>query len=123
MDASTIITIIGAGGGGAALLALINGLFGLASGAHKRQNQRNLSLMGQRDEALRRELEAHQDETEVRRELAHAYTGLNIFREHAGHVRADCLAHGTLPGTLPEWPRWKPYTSLSDQEKSTIPKE
>ena len=111
------VTLIGAGGAGAALLAIVNGVFGWLNGSHERVTRRSMDLVGQRDEALRREQQAHDDEAEVRRELAHAYNGLNEYRQDSGVVRYACLLHGVPPEALPPKPRWKPYRQLLGDEK------
>lgn len=64
MDAATLQllgTILGAGGGGAAILAIINGIFKLASGASHRERMRNTNLEVQRVKAIEERVAAEND--------------------------------------------------------------
>lgn len=52
MDAQQLVTLVGAGGGGAALLALINGAIKWLSGASGRERDKNTDLNTQRHNAI-----------------------------------------------------------------------
>lgn len=64
MDSETaklLFTALGAGSGGAALLALINGLFKWLSGAARREQIRNTTLSEQRMKAIKEKDDAELD--------------------------------------------------------------
>lgn len=52
MDPQLLATVLSAGGGGAALLALINGLIKWLSGASAREREKNTDLSTQRANAI-----------------------------------------------------------------------
>lgn len=64
MDGETaklLFTALGAGSGGAALLALINGIFKMLSGTAQRERIRNTSLSQQRKDAIKERDDAADD--------------------------------------------------------------
>lgn len=73
--AQLLVTVLGAGGGGAALLALINGLLKWLSGAATRERNRNSDLISQRRKAIeeREEAEKARDEADEKRREADEY--------------------------------------------------
>jgi hypothetical protein len=52
-SAQLLVTVLGAGGGGAALLALINGFWKWANGSAGRERDKNTDLVSQRKNAIR----------------------------------------------------------------------
>lgn len=88
--AQLLATIVGAGGGGAALLALVNGLIKWLSGASARERAKNTDLISQRTKAIEErdkaeaELEA---ETKRRREA----------EEHVAILKRQLLLEGHEP--------------------------
>lgn len=95
MDGAQLIaTILGAGGGGAVLLALVNGLIKWLSGASGRERARNTSLEAQRAAAVkeRDKASARADAAAVRRRQT---------EEYASRLRRQLIEAGLTPG---EWP-------------------
>lgn len=77
MDAAQLlVTILGAGGGGAALLALINGLLKWLSGSATRERDRNTDLIAQRRKAIeeRQRAERERDKADRLRRSAEEYS-------------------------------------------------
>lgn len=96
MDTSQmLVTVLGAGGGGAALLALINGLIKWLSGSSARERQRNTDIMAQRRKAIEeRDLaDDERDTSDKRRRIAD---------EYSSSLRRQLLENGIEP--LP-WPK------------------
>lgn len=95
MDSAQLIaTVLGAGGGGAVLLAIINGIIKWASGAAGRERVRNTDLSTQRVKAIeeRDKANARADESAVRRRQT---------EEYASRLRRQLIENGITPG---EWP-------------------
>lgn len=88
--AQLVVTILGAGGGGAAILALINGTFKWLTGAAGRERQRNTDLVAQRLKAVeeRETAENERDSSDVKRRDAY---------EYASQLRRQLIEHGIEP--------------------------
>lgn len=102
--AQLLVALLGAGGGGAVLLALINGLIKWLSGASTRERDRNTDLIAQRVKAIEeRDLaEKERDESDQKKRLAY---------EYASSLRRQLIENGLTPG---EWPldRTVPPTAI-----------
>lgn len=59
MDPQLLAAILGAGGGGAVLLALVNGIIKWLSGASHREREKNTDLFSQRRKAIEERDEAN----------------------------------------------------------------
>lgn len=95
MDTSQLlVTVLGAGGGGAALLALINGLIKWLSGSSARERQRNTDIVAQRRKAIEERQEAEDDRDTADRKR-------RISDEYASSLRRLLLENGIQP---PPWP-------------------
>lgn len=94
MDAQQIVTLMTAGGGGAALLALITGLTKWLSGASARELEKNTNLVAQRRAAIkeRDEADAERDEADRKR---------RISNEYASKLRRIMIENGL---EVPDWP-------------------
>lgn len=95
MDAAQVlVTMLGAGGGGAVLLALINGLMKWISGASARERDKNTDLLSQRSNAIedRDEAERGRDEADRKRRLTD---------EYASSLRRQLIENGITPGEAP----------------------
>lgn len=94
MDAQQLVTLMTAGGGGAALLALVTGLTKWLSGASARELEKNTNLVAQRRAAIkeRDEADAERDEADRRR---------RISNEYASKLRRIMIEQGLAP---PDWP-------------------
>lgn len=93
-DAPLLVTILGAGGGGAVLLALVNGLIKWISGATHRERIRNTNIVEQRAKAIiaRDEAEDERDqEARLRREA----------EEHVSILRRQLIENGFDPKERP----------------------
>lgn len=92
--AQLLVTILGAGGGGAALLALINGTFKWLTGAAGRERNKNTDLVAQRLKAIeeRDAAEAERDASDKKRREAY---------EYASKLRRQLIEHGIEP--IPAW--------------------
>jgi hypothetical protein len=88
--AQLLATVVGAGGGGAALLALVNGLIKWLSGASARERAKNTDLISQRTKAIeeRDEAEAERDEEARKRREA---------EEHVAILKRQLLLAGHEP--------------------------
>lgn len=88
--AQQVATVLGAGGGGAVLLALVNGLFKWLSGASHRERLRNTNLATQRRDAIidRDEAEKERDEADVKRREA---------EEHVSLLKRQLIENGIRP--------------------------
>lgn len=108
--AQLLVTIIGAGGGGAVLLALINGLIKWISGASARERNRNTDLISQRSKAIeeRDTAERERDDADLRRRIAY---------EYASTLRRQLIENGLTPG---EWPldRTTPKYKINEKEST-----
>lgn len=88
--AQLLATVVGAGGGGAALLALVNGLIKWLSGASAREREKNTDLATQRRKAIEERDEAADKlevETTRRREA----------EEHVAILKRQLLLEGLTP--------------------------
>jgi hypothetical protein len=88
--AQLLATIVGAGGGGAALLALVNGLIKWLSGASAREREKNTDLISQRRKAIEERDEAYdklEGETTRRRDA----------EEHVSILKRQLLLAGLEP--------------------------
>lgn len=88
--AQLLATVLGAGGGGAALLALVNGVIKWLSGASARERAKNTDLISQRTKAIeeRDKAEAELDEETRRRREA---------EEHVAILKRQLLLAGHTP--------------------------
>ena len=92
--AQLLVTLLGAGGGGAVLLALINGSIKWLSGAAGRERARNTSVEAQRVDAVERAATANaraDAEAVKRRKVEEALSA----------ARRQLIENGIAPG---EWP-------------------
>lgn len=89
-----LVTVLGAGGGGAALLALINGLIKWLSGSSARERTKNTDLVSQRRDAIE-----ERDEAFVKRDVADA--NRRITEEYASSLRRTLLENGIQPDPWP----------------------
>lgn len=90
MEPQLLATMLGAGGGGAVLLALVNGLFKLLSGASGRERDKNTDLSAQRRHAVRDRDTADKDRDladEKRREA----------EEHISILKRQLIENGITP--------------------------
>ena len=88
------VTILGAGGGGAILLAIIKAVVDFANGSAGREKQRNTDLVTQRNNAVRE------------RDNANAAVDLEARKrrkteEYASSLRRQLIENGLTPG---DWP-------------------
>lgn len=74
--AQLLVTILGAGGGGAAMLALVNGVIKWLSGAASRERDKNTDLIAQRRKAVqeREAAEKERDDEAKKRRKAEEYS-------------------------------------------------
>ncbi|WGM21874.1 hypothetical protein QEH68_06785 [Paenarthrobacter sp. OM7] len=113
MDSTQLlVTLIGAGGGGAALLALINGLIKYLSGSAGRERIRNTTLKDQRNEAWAERDKAWKEVAEERKraDLSDARADREArnrrrTEEYASQLRRDCTEHGMAAEELRPWPQ------------------
>lgn len=73
--AQLLVTVLGAGGGGAALLALVNGIVKWLSGSASRERDKNTDLVSQRRKAVqeREAAETERDEADKKRRQSEEY--------------------------------------------------
>lgn len=90
-----LVTVLGAGGGGAALLALINGLIKWLSGSSARERSKNTDLVSQRRNAIEEREEAFRD-----RDVSD--TNRRITEEYASSLRRMLLENGITPDPWPK---------------------
>lgn len=86
--AQMLVTVIGAGGGGAVLLALVNGFIKWLSGASGRERARNTDLLSQKTHAVEERIKAEQerDEADDLRRIAIEYAhSLRWLMKERGH--------------------------------------
>ena len=88
--AQLLVTILGAGGGGAAILALINGTFKWITGSAGRERQRNTDLVSQRLKAVEERDSAEKERDESDKKRREAY-------EYASKLRRQLIEHGIEP--------------------------
>jgi len=93
--ASLLVTILGAGGGGAALLALIKGAINWLSGASGRERDKNTNLISQRRTAIvdRDAAEKERDDADKKRRTAY---------EYASGLRRQLIENGIEPKPWPD---------------------
>lgn len=97
MDSTqALVTVIGAGGVGAALLALVNGAIKWVTGTAGREKARNADMKTQRNEAW---ADAERERARADREALNR----RLTEEYASQLRRDCTEHGVT--TLRPWPR------------------
>lgn len=104
MDSQFWITIVGAGGGGAAFLALVNGAIKYFNGAAGRERIRNASLTTQRNEAW---ADSEKERDRADREQIRAdreARNRRLTEEYASQLRRDCTEHGMQAHELRPWP-------------------
>lgn len=95
MDAAQVlVTMLGAGGGGAVLLALINGLMKWISGASGRERDKNTDLISQRHSAIEDRDQAEKDRDEADRKR-------RLTDEYASALRRQLIENGITPGEGP----------------------
>lgn len=85
-----LVTMIGAGGGGAALLALVNGAFKWISGSTQRERNRQATLTAQRSLAIAERDEAEQERDEADKKRREA-------EEHVSILKRQLLENGLKP--------------------------
>lgn len=94
MDTSQfLVTVIGAGGGGAALLALINGIIKWLTGAAAREKIRNTDLLSQRRHAV------EERESAIKKADAEAARRRQA-EEYASSLRRLLIENDIIP---PKW--------------------
>jgi len=76
--AQLLVAVLGAGGGGAVLLALVNGVIKWLSGASSRERAKNSDLATQRTNAIneRNEAERERDEADEKRRETEEYVSI-----------------------------------------------
>lgn len=91
--AQLLVTLLGAGGGGAALLALINGLIKWLSGSASRERDKNTDILAQRRKAIeeREEADKLRDAADEKRREAD---------EYASKLRRQLIEAGIEPEPL-----------------------
>lgn len=105
--AQFVATIMGAGGGGAVLLVLVNGLIKWLSGAAGRERQNNTSLEKQRRDAVRdREL------ADTRADISDKHK--RDAYEYASVLRRLLREAGVEP---PDWPETANPAASNDDNK------
>lgn len=110
MDSAQLIaTLLGAGGGGAVLLALTNGLVKWLSGASGRERIRNTDLETQRAEAV-----ARADTADLRRRLT---------AEYASRLRRQLIENGVTPEDWPDTDKAIPTSQLRRLRKQSKEQE
>lgn len=107
--AQLAVALLGSAGGGAVLVALVNGLIKWISGASARERNRNTDLMAQRVKAIEERDGAYdeRDQADLRRRQAYEYVST---------LRRQLLENGLTPG---EWPldRTVPVQEILKKEK------
>jgi len=90
-----LVTVLGAGGGGAVMLALVTGLIKWLSGSSAREREKNTNLISQRRTAVEdRDLaENERDAADKKRRIAD---------EYASMLRRQLIENGFVP---PPWPQ------------------
>lgn len=95
MDTATLlVTVLGAGGGGAVVLALINGVIKWLTGSSAREREKNTDIIAQRRTAIEERDQAEKDRDGADTKRRHA-------DEYASTLRRQLLEAGITPG---EWP-------------------
>lgn len=99
-----LITIFGAGTGGAAALALVNGVIKWLNGSAGRERAHNADLRTQRNEAWG---DAETERARASNEQARAdmeARNRNRIADYAAALRRDCMEHGMTPDEIRPWP-------------------
>lgn len=108
--AQTLVAILGSAGGGAVLVALVNGLIKWISGASARERNRNTDLITQRRKAIeeRDAAELDRDASDLKKRQAY---------EYASRLRRQLIENGYDPE---EWPldRTVPAKQVQKKEKN-----
>jgi hypothetical protein len=113
--AQLLVTILGAGGGGAALLALINGLLKWLNGSAGRERDKNTDLIAQRRKAVeeRETAERAREEADIDRRNAYEYVSL---------LRRQLIEAGLDPVRMqPEAPTESKYKGKEEDERQQQP--
>lgn len=112
MDAAQVlVTMLGAGGGGAVLLALINGLIKWISGASGRERDKNTDLVSQRHNAIEEKDAAEKERDEADRKR-------RVTDEYASSLRRQLIENGLTPG---EWPLDKTIKTIQEKKENDVP--
>lgn len=85
-----LVTMLGAGGGGAAILALINGVFKWLSGSTQRERNRQATLTAQRALAIAERDEAWDERDDADKKRREA-------EEHVSILKRQLLENGIKP--------------------------
>lgn len=93
-SAQLLVTVLGAGGGGAALLAAINGFYKWLSGAAGRERDKNTDLVAQRKNAVRERDRAETERDEADRKRREAF-------EYSSMLRRQLIEAGIEPIPIP----------------------
>jgi hypothetical protein len=110
--AQVVATILGAGGGGAVLLALVNGLIKWISGASSREREKNAELATQRLKAIE-ERDAANQRTDVANERTDvANVKRRMTEEYASKLRRQLIENGLSPEEWPDLNRTIPAAEL-----------
>jgi hypothetical protein len=88
--AQLLVTILGAGGGGAAVLALIKGLLNWLNGSAGRERDKNTDLITQRRKAIEERVSAENARDEADSDRRAAY-------EYASELRRQLIEAGLEP--------------------------
>jgi hypothetical protein len=92
--AQLLVALLGAGGGGAVLVALVNGLVKWLTGSAGRERSKNTDLLSQRNAAV-------QERDIANRERDAADTKRRMTAEYASELRRALIEKGIEPD---EWP-------------------
>lgn len=109
MDSAQIVMLVGAGGGGAVLLALVKGIIDWLSGSASRERDRDSGLAAQRTLAVER---AERAESRADRAFEKRDEEANKRREAEEHVailQYQLRALGAVPKERPEQDEEIPY--------------
>ena len=116
MDGTQLaVALLGSGGAGAVLVALVNGLWKWLNGSYGRQRSRNADLVKQRNDAYERARLADEradaaearfdlDLDKARRELETESRYRRRLAEYASDLRRLAIEGGTEPSALPPFP-------------------
>lgn len=97
-SAQILVAVLGAGGGGAAVLALVNGIFKWLNGSSGRERSKNTDLLSQRRKAIEDRDKAEKDRDDADRDRRRAY-------EYAAILRRQLIEAGIQPVPMePEAP-------------------
>ncbi|MHA7270390.1 hypothetical protein [Arthrobacter sp. HLT1-20] len=96
--AQIIITVLGAGTGGAILTSLVNGLIKYWTGTAGRERARNADMRTQRNEAW---ADAERERNRADREARNR----NRLADYASGRRRDLIERGVEPADIAGWPQ------------------